>query len=112
MCVATLLDGELIPYNRDNFYAIGFRASQTRRQYFDLPQKGKGRVLYQVNDELEEFCKGDIVKVKGRWVKQINSIYSNGYLAFPRIENEPAVALPKNCQLLQKVSTVLWNEEL
>lgn len=110
LCVATLLVGEIVPYHRDNFYDVRFRARQTRRQYYDMPKKGKGRVRYQVNEELGGFHKGDIVKVKGRWIKQINSIYSTGYLAFPRIKGEPSVAQPKDCQLLQKSPTILWNK--
>ena len=109
LCVATMLTGEIVPYHRDNFYAIKFRARQTRRRYYDLPRKGEGRVLYQVNEELDGFHKGDVVKVKGRWVKQIWSIYSNGRLAFPRVKNEPPSALPRDCQLLQKTPTILWN---
>ena len=109
LCVATLLDGEIIPYHRDNFYEIKFRASQTRRMYYDLPRKGKGRVRYQVNTELGGFHKGDVVLVKGRWMKQINSICSNGRLSFLRIRDEPFSALPKDCRLLQKNSTILWN---
>lgn len=110
LCVATLVDAEVVPYDRDNFYAITFRARQTRRQYHDLPQKGKGRVRYQVNDELDGFHKGDIVKVKGKWIKQIVSIYSEGFVAFHRINGEPSTALSRNCKILQKSPTVLWNK--
>jgi len=81
LCVATLETGEVIPPNYENFYKINFRPRQTRRQYHDLPRKGKGRVRYQVNAQRDGFRKGDIVRVKGKWVKQINSIYSNGYLS-------------------------------
>ncbi|MBC8229235.1 HNH endonuclease, partial [bacterium] len=80
LCIATLETSEVISPNRDNFYRIKFRPRQTRRRYHDLPRKGVGRLLYQVNAELAGFRKGDIVSVKGKWVKQINSIYSNGYL--------------------------------
>ena len=109
LCITTMLTGEVVPYHRQNFYVVKFRARQTRRQYHDLSRKGKGRVRYQVNDELDGFHKGDVVRVKGKWVKQINSIYSSGYLAFPRIKGEPACALPRDCQLLRKAPTVLWN---
>ena len=109
LCVATMLTGEIVPYHRENLYTVSFRARQTRRQYHDLPKKGKGRVRYQVNEELDGFRKGDVVKVKGKWMKQIFSIYSNGRLAFPRVKNEPSSALPRDCQLLQKAPTVLWD---
>lgn len=108
LCIATMLTGEIVPYSNENFYDIKFRARQTRRQYHDLPKKGKGRVRYQVNEELAGFHKGDVVSVKGKWIKQINSIYSSGYLAFPRIDGEPGAAQPKDCQLLEKASTILW----
>ncbi len=109
LCIATLETGERIVHQRANYYQIKFRARQTRRQYHDLAQIGKGRVRYQVNEELDGFFKGDLVLVKGKWAKQINSIYSNGRLAFPRVKGEPASAKPKDCQLLQHRLTVLWN---
>jgi len=109
LCIATMLTGEIVPYHRDNFYTIKFRARQTRRQYKDQPQKGKGRVRYQVNSELDGFRKGDVVKVKGKWVKQINSIYSSGYLAFARVKGEPGAAQPKDCQLLRRSQTAVWD---
>ena len=110
LCVATLLTGERVPLSRENFYSIRFRLRQTRRQYHDLPRKGKGRVLYQVNSELEGFRKGDLVRVKGKWVKQINSIYSNGRLAFARVKGEPSSALPRDCQLLRRGQTIIWKQ--
>ena len=110
LCVATLETGEVIPHHRENFYTVTFRPKQTRRQYHDLPRKGKGRVRYQVNDELDGFGKGDVVRVKGKWVKQIHSIYSNGYLAFARVKGEPSVAKPKDCQLLMRNKTVIWEK--
>ncbi len=126
LCVATVLTGEVIPQiasqaRNENFYVIKFRPRQTRRQYHDLPRKGVGRVRYQVNavseangrsgtSQLAGFCKGDIVRVKGKWVKQINSIYSSGYLAFARVKGEPSSAKPKNCQLLQRGQTVIWEK--
>ncbi|MBM3235347.1 hypothetical protein FJZ31_03500 [Candidatus Poribacteria bacterium] len=115
LCVATLKTGEVIlpdasQAQRENFYIIKFRPRQTRRQYHDLPRKGIGRLLYQVNLELEGFRKGDIVRVKGKWVKQINSIYSNGYLAFARVQGEPNCAKPKDCQLLKRGQTVIWEK--
>jgi len=112
-----------VPYHRDNFYTIKFRPRQTRRCYYDLPQKGKGRVPYQVYDlpqkgkgrvpyqvnaELDGFRKGDVVRVKGKWIKQINSIYSNGRLAFARIKGEPNSAKPLDCQLLRRGLTIIW----
>ena len=110
LCVATLENEEVVCVNRDNFYTIRFRPRQTRRVYHDLPRKGQGRVRYQVNDELDGFRKGDIVRVKGKWVKQINSIYSNGYLAFARVQGEPFAAQPKNCHLLQRGQTIIWEK--
>ncbi len=110
LCIATLLTGEIVPLSRDNFYSIRFRLRQTRRQYHDLPQKGKGRVPYQVNKELEGFRKGDVVRVKNKWVKQINSIYSNGRLAFARVKGEPGSALPRDCQLLRRCQTIIWKQ--
>jgi hypothetical protein len=106
--IATLATGEQVRVPQTNVYRIGFRPRQTRRQYHDLPRKGQGRVRYQVNDELEGFRKGDLVRVKGTYVKQVNSIYSNGYLAFQRVKGEPFQARPKDCQLLERGCTVVW----
>ncbi len=102
--------GKSIPYHRGRFYSISFRSRRTRRQYYDLPRKGQGRVKYQVNEELAGFRKGDIVRVKGKYVKQINSIYSSGRLAFKRVKGQPAAALPKDCQLLERGQTILWEK--
>lgn len=110
LCVATLLTGEIVPLTRDNFYSIRFRPRQTRRQYHDLPRKEKGRVPYQVNFELEGFRKGDVIRVKDKWIKQINSIYSNGRLAFARVKGEPSSALPRDCQLLKRGQTIIWKQ--
>lgn len=116
LCVATLLTRESIPLSRDNFYSIRFRPRQTRRQYHDLPRASRGRVPYQVNKELEGFRKGDVVRVKGKWVKQINSITrhasvaTNGRLAFARVKGEPASARPCDCQLLRRGQTVIWKQ--
>lgn len=112
LCVATYETGDLVPYDHENFYAVSFRPRRTRRQYHDLPRKGQGRVRYQVNVRLEGFRKGDVVRVKGKYVKQINSIYSNGYLAFPRVKGEPNQARPQDCQLLEREPTVLWEKKL
>ena len=110
LCIATYATGELVPWQRARFYRIGFRPRQTRRQYHDLPRKGQGRVRYQVNAQLEGFQKGDVVRVKGKWVKQINSIYSTGHLAFARVKGEPANARPKDCVLLERNTTILWEK--
>ena len=110
LCVATLQTGDRVAYHRENFYTIKFRPSQTRRIYHDLPRKGLGRVRYQVNASLNGFRKGDIVLVKGKWVKQINSIYSNGYLAFSRVKGQPNAAKPKDCKLLQRGQTIVWEK--
>jgi len=104
LCIATLLTGEIIAPPQSNVYAINFRPRQTRKQFHSLPEKGKGRVRYQVNEELNGFHKGDLVLVKGQCVKRINSIYSNGYLAFPRIKGEPNQTRPSQCKLLERAS--------
>ena len=108
LCIATLLTGEIIAPPQSNMYAINFRPRQTRKQFHSLPQKGKGRVRYQVNEELNGFHKGDLVLVKGQCVKRINSIYSNGYLAFPRMKGEPNQARPSQCKPLERVRTIVW----
>jgi hypothetical protein len=105
-------DVEIVPNHRENFYIIKFRPRQTRRQFHDLPASGVGRVRYQVNSELEGFRKGDIVRVKGKWVKQINSIYSSGYLAFGRVSGEPNCAKPSDCLILQRGQTVIWEKSV
>lgn len=107
LCIATYRSGEVIPSHRERFYSISFRPRRTRRQYHDLPRKGQGRVKYQVNEVLADFRKGDVVRVKGRFVKQIHSMYSNGYLAFKRVKGEPFQALPRDCQLLERGQTIL-----
>ena len=111
LCIATHGTDEEVPYHRLCFYTISFRPRRTRRHYYDLPQRGLGRVKYQVNEELSGFRKGDIVRVKGKFVKQINAIYSEGRLAFKRVKGEPPSALPKDCQLLERGCTILWEQE-
>jgi hypothetical protein len=110
LCIATLKTGEVVAVPESNVYHIGFRPRQTRKQYHSRPQKGKGRVKYQVNDELQGFRKGDLVRVRERYIKQINSIYSNGYLAFPRVKGEPNAARPRDCQVLERGGTILWEK--
>ena len=110
LCLATYETGELVPYDREHFYIASFRPRRTRRRYHTLPRKGQGRVKYQVNEELEGLKKGDVVRVKGRHIKQINSIYSNGYVAFKRVKGEPNQARPQDCQLLEKARTLLWEK--
>ncbi len=110
LCLATYETGEMVPYDRERFYLVSFRPRRTRRQYHDLPRKGQGRVKYQVNDELGGFRKGDMVRVRGEYLKQVNSIYSNGYLAFKRVKGEPNQARPKDCQLLERARTILWEK--
>lgn len=51
------------------------------------------------------------MRVKERYVKQINSIYSTGYLAFPRMKGEPANARPNDCRLLERGRTILWERK-
>ena len=108
LCLATYETGEVVPYQRECFYRVSFRPRRTRRQYHDLPRKGQGRVKYQVNEECEGFHKGDVVRVKGKFIKQINSIYSNGRLAFKRVKGEPPSALPKDGHLLERGGTMFW----
>jgi hypothetical protein len=110
LCIASYHTGERIPEPGSNIYTIGFRPRETRRRYHDLPQKGKGRVRYQVYEELEGFHKGDIVQVKGKWVKQVNAIYAEGRLAFKRVKGEPANAKPRDCRLLERGKTIIWEE--
>jgi RRXRR protein/HNH endonuclease len=110
LCIATLRTGEMAPIPENNIYAIGFRPRQTRKRYHSQPQKGKGRVKYQVNNELQGFRKGDLVLVKGTYIKLINSIYSDGYLAFPRVKGEPNAARPQDCRLLEHTGTILWEK--
>jgi hypothetical protein len=107
-CIANYFSKYRLPYHKKNCFGISFRPRQTRKCYHDLPQKGKGRVRYKVNEVLEGFRKGDIVMVKDRFIKQINSIYSNGRLAFKRIKGEPPSALPKDCRLLLKQRTIVF----
>jgi hypothetical protein len=110
LCIATLLTGEVVAQPESNVYHIHFRPRQTRKRYHSLPRAGKGRVKYQVNDELQGFRKGDLVLVKGKYVKQINSIYSDGHLAFSRVKGEPSKALPRDCRILEREGTILWEK--
>jgi hypothetical protein len=110
LCIATLKTGEVAALPESNIYHIGFRPRQTRKQYHSLPRKGKGRVRYQVNEELQGFRKGDLVRVRGKYVKLINSIYSDGHLAFPRVKGDPFKARPQDCQLLERGRTLLWKQ--
>lgn len=111
LCLATYATGERVMPVRANFYQIGFRPRQVRRRFHDLPRRGVGRVRYQRYAELAGFRKGDIVRVKRRWIKQINAIYAEGRLAFPRVKGEPPSAKPGDCQLLERGRTVVWRCE-
>ena len=112
VCIACLFKGEAVFPSTDNLYFITFRPRQVRQKYHVLPQKGKGRVPYQRNESLKGFHKGDIVLVKG-FIKQVNSIYSTGTLAFRRVVGEPNASVPKNCKLLEKNKTInYWNTTL
>ena len=103
---------EVVSPSTDNLYFITFRPRQVRQKYHVLPQKGKGRVLYQRNESLSGFQKGDIVLAKG-FIKQVNAIYSTGMLAFPRVKGEPYASVPKKCKLLEKNKTInYWNTTL
>ena len=108
LCIATLTTGEVVAPPERNIYHISFRPRQTRKRYHSLPQKGKGRVKYQVNGELQGFRKGDLVLVKEKYMKLVDSIYSTGYLAFPRVKGEPNAARPQDCRILEREGTVLW----
>ena len=109
-CIATYHSGELVAEPETNIYTIGFRPRQTRKQYHSLPKTGKGRVRYQRYEELEGLRKGDVVLVKGRWVKQVNAIYGAGRLAFKRVKGEPANAKPQECSLLERGQTIIWEK--
>ncbi len=110
LCVATLHTGEAVPHQSENVYTITFRPRQTRKLYHSRPRKGQGRVRYQVYEEVEGFRKGDIVRVKGCWVKQVNAIYGNGRLAFKRVKGQPPAARPQDCHLLERGRTVVWEK--
>jgi len=110
LCIATYHTGELVAKPESNIYSIRFRPRQTRKQFHSLPQKGKGRVRYQVYKELKGFRKGDIVLVKQTWIKQVNAIYAEGRLAFRRVKGEPANARPENCRLLEREQTIVWEK--
>jgi hypothetical protein len=105
LAIATLSTGELISFHRENFSHINFRPVQTRRRYHDLPASGRGRVKYQINENSGGFRKGDIVLVKDRYVKQVNSIYSTGALAFKRVKGEPSTLSRRFC-------LVIWSPKL
>jgi hypothetical protein len=109
LAIATLGTGELISFHRDNFYNINFRPVQTRRRYHGLSKHLRGRVKYQINENSSGFRKGDIVLVKDRYVKQVNSIYSTGALAFKRVKGEPGSSMPKNCRLLERQSSIVFS---
>lgn len=108
LCIATLEAQEVVAVPERNVSTIRFRPRQTRKQFYRLPQKGKGRVRYQVYEELKGFRKGDLVLVKNHWVKQINAIYAEGRLAFRRVKGEPANARPEDCRLLERKQTIVW----
>ena len=108
LCIAAYHTGEPITEPQSNVYSIRFRPRQTRKRFHSLPQKGKGRVPYQVYEELKGFRKGDIVLVKNQWVKQVNAIYAEERLAFKRVKGEPANAKPEDCRLLEREQTIIW----
>src|SRR6266852_3450517 len=110
LCIATYHSGELVAEPATNIYTIGFRPRQTRKQYHSLPKTGKGRVRYQRYEEVEGLRKGDVVLVKGRWVKQVNAIYGAGRLAFKRVKGEPANDKPQDCSLLERGQTIVWEK--
>ncbi len=112
LCIATLQTGDGVPFSRNCFWSVTFRPGRTRRQDHALPVKGKGRVRYQVNAELDGFRKGDLVLVKEKWFKQVNSIYSTGRLAFRRVAGEPSSARTHDCRLLEKQRTIVWSKRI
>ena len=109
LCLATIGDGKIVNPDTSNLFNVNFLPRQTRKRYYSCSQKGKGRVKYQVNEELGGFRKGDIVLVREKWKKRIKSIYSAGYLAFPRIKGEPYSSTPKQCRLLEKAKTMMFD---
>jgi len=111
MCIIVIGFDKQTKFNRDNYYEINFRPKQTRRQYFDLPKKRKGRVKYQVNLELEGFRKGDIVFFNGK-ERQINSIHSIGRLAFAKDNGKQISCKPSKCKLLEKQKTIIFNKRI
>jgi hypothetical protein len=88
----------------------GFVPDKRASSFTVCPKKGKGRVRYQVYEELKGFKKGDIVLVKEKWVKQVNAIYAEGRLAFQRVKGEPANAKPEDCRLLEREQTIIWEK--
>ena len=110
LCLATYQTGDRVAEPAANIYRIRFRPRQTRKRYHRLPRKGQGRVRYQRYEEREGFRKGDIVRVKGKWMKQINAIYVDGRLAFKRVKGEPPAAFPRDCQLLKRGQTIIWEQ--
>ena len=111
MCVATLLDGEVANRDEENFYRITFRASQNRQRYYVQAQKEKGRVRCQVTEELGGFRKGDLVLVRGKWIKRVWSIEGKRVLGFPRVKGEPTSSIPSKCKLVEKAKTLMfWGE--
>ena len=110
LCIATYHIGEPITEPESNVYSIRFRPRQTRKRFHSLPQKGKGRVRYQVYEELKGFRKGDLVLIKNQWIKQVNAIYAEGRLAFKRVKGEPANAKPEDCRLLEREQTIIWEK--
>ena len=56
--LATYQTSEPVPYTGEHFYAVSFRPRPTRRQYHDLPRKGRGRVTIKSTclNEVEPPC--------------------------------------------------------
>lgn len=77
------------------------RAKVVKRSPFTI------QLLWDCEEHVQEVVVGID---KGHFVKQINSIYSNGYLAFRRVKGEPFQALPRDCQLLERGQTILWEK--
>ena len=79
--------------------------------------KRSGRLPPGIRTNVEEVVRvveriplPDLVLVKGTWLKQVNSIYSTGRLAFRRIAGEPSSARTHDCRLLEKQRTIVWNK--
>jgi hypothetical protein len=107
LCIATLRTKERIGLSVLNNYVVSFRPRQTRRVYQVQAKKGIGRARYQVNESIGGIKKGDLVEVKG-YLKVVNSIYSNGCLAFAREKGEPNSSVLSKCRVIEKCKTIQW----
>jgi len=95
---------------QSNLYRIHFRPRQTRKQYYSAPQKGKGRVRYQVNEELQGFHKGDRVLVKGA---SLSSSTQSTLMGISRSHGERRTSegSTQDCKILERARTILWEAQ-